>query len=108
MEEIDNSLNQSMADIFEAKSPIAKQRDKLEDQLNRAKPLLKRIADGEHELISEFLDIFYTGSELKKQTKRLEKFNDNIQILTSLYSLITHRMDRLDQIKSEIEDIIHV
>jgi len=104
MEEIEKGLNQSMAEIFETKSPLAKKRDDLEQQIEKGKELLNKIKDGDYSLIHDYLKIFYSDQEFKKQIKRLDKLNET-QILTSLYSIITFRMDRYEKIKSEIQDI---
>jgi pyruvate/2-oxoacid:ferredoxin oxidoreductase beta subunit len=104
MEEIEKGLNQSMAEIFEIASPIAKKRDELYQQIEDGKILLNKIKEGEYNLIAEYLKIFYSNQEFKKQVKRLEKLNET-QILTSLYSIMTFRMDRYEKIKSEIQDI---
>jgi hypothetical protein len=103
----ENSLNQSMAEIFETKSPLAKKRDNLEQQIEKGKELLNKIKEGDYSLIHEYLKIFYSDQEFKKQIKRLDKLNET-QILTSLYSIITFRMDQLDKVKSEIQDITEV
>ena len=108
MEKIENSLNQSMAEIFETASPLAKKRDKLKEQIQQGKLLLDKMkSDSNSNLINDFLEVFYEDQELKKQINRLKKLND-IQILTSLYGIITFRMDLLDKIKSEIQEITEI
>jgi len=103
MEEFE-SMNQSLAEIFETQSPLAKERDKLEKQVQEAKPILNELKEGNFDLLKNFLKIFYKEKELKKQIKRLEKLND-IQILTSCYSILAFRLDRIDKIKDEIQEI---
>ena len=109
MEEIGTSLNQSMAEIFETQSPMAKRRDKIKKQIELAKEFIKKITPDSNisfETVQEYLNIFYTGKELEKQTTRLRKIrNDNIKILTSMYSLLTHRMEMLDKVNTEIQNI---
>ncbi len=109
MEEIGSSLNQSMAEIFKSQSPLAKRRDKLKNQIQLAKEFIKELtpnADIPFETVQEYLKIFYTGKEFEKQTTRLRKIsNNNIMILTSMYNLLAHRMEMLDKINIEIQDI---
>jgi len=85
MEEIGNSLNQSMADIFETKSPLAKSRDKLKIQIEVGKVVLEKLTE-----------LF-----------NVEKRND-LELITSLYSVVSHRMDRLDSIKRELQELTEV
>jgi Asp-tRNA(Asn)/Glu-tRNA(Gln) amidotransferase A subunit family amidase len=112
MEEIENGLNQSLADVFRVSSPEAKKLKKAENQVKEAKIIIKEITDTYENNISEFdneiekfLCIFYSPKELLKQKKRLEKLND-VQKLTSLYNILASRMDSIDQKKIEISHII--
>jgi hypothetical protein len=111
METIGNSLNQSMADIFEVQSDIAKERDKTKEQIQQAKIYLNKFKDNPNELIYseivEFLKIFYKNKELKKQLKRLDRLTET-EILTSLYSVVTHRMEKLEMLQNEIKETIKV
>ena len=110
MEEIGNSLNQSLADVFEVQSDTAKKRDKLNQQIQEGKKVLEKIKTisiteaANNSLIVDFLKIFYSKDEVHKQIIRLNKLNET-QILTSLYSILTHRMDRYDKITDEIKEI---
>jgi len=110
MEEIGSGLNQSMSDIFKTKSPLAKKRDKLQNQIQLAKEFIKEINidnDISFETVQEYLNIFYTGKELEKQITRLRKIShDNIKILTSMYSLLAHRMEMIEKINQEIQSIV--
>jgi len=114
MEEIGNSLKQSMIEIFEEKSPLAKSRDSLKFQIKKGKEILKELTqeyDNKQKLSSkkilDFLKIFYEGTELKKQITRVEKRND-LELLASLYSVVSYRMDRLDQIKIELQELTDI
>ena len=107
MEEIGTSLNQSMAEIFETQSPMAKKINELNKQIEQAKPLLNEIKTGKTEFVIDFLKIFYKGTELNKQIKRVEKRNE-LELITSLYSVLASRMDRLDQIKDELKEITEI
>jgi hypothetical protein len=104
--EFENSLNQSLAEVFETQSDISKLRDKTEKQIKEAKVYLNKFKESDitYDELIEFLKIFYSGRELVKQIKRLEKLNET-QVLTSLYSVVAHRMEKLERIKTEIEEI---
>ncbi len=112
MEEIGTSLNQTMAEIFETQSPLAKKRNKLQKQIDEAKEFIKennlKSIDEKLDftIIVNYLKIFYTGSSLERQITILEKSKHNpLYLITRVYGILTHRMDELQKIKDEIQNI---
>ena len=114
MEGFGNSLNQSMAEIFENKSPLAKKREKLNQQITDAKEFIKmhdinQILENKEEIdfetVKDYLNIFYKGSNLDRQITILEKNKNTVYLITRMYGILTHRIDELQKIKDEIQEI---
>jgi len=110
----ESSLNQSMAEIFKQSSPLAKKRDKLKISIQKGKEVIQKIKEGDFtsDTINEFLELFYTGEELKKQKTKIAKSqrfkNNDIYVLTSFYHVLAARLGRLEEINEEIAEITNI